>query len=186
MLKPQGYDQAQAATGEYEILPAGGHICIIKQANIGKTKESQKDVLIILFDIAEGEHKDFYKRNFERRAMENSEAKWQGIYRQLTEGKSLPFFKGMIDAIEKSNSPYKWNWDETSLKGKVFGGVFGEEEYEGNDGKVHTSVKCRFVRTVETVKSGKFSMPDKKLLSGSSKQSGFALIDEENSDDLPF
>ena len=186
MRKPDGYDQSQAATGEYEVLPVGGHICIIKQAKVDKTS-TEKEVIILVFDICEGEFKDYYKRNFDRRKENNAEAKWQGTFRQLTEGKSLPFFKGMIDAIEKSNGSYKWNWDEATLKGKIFGGVFGEEEYEGNDGKTHTSVKCRFVRTVEAVKSGKFSMPDKKLASGSSnsqQQGGTGPIDKD--DDLPF
>jgi hypothetical protein len=186
MNKPQNYDTTQAATGEYEILPAGGHVCIIKQAKVDTTS-TNKEVLILVFDIWEGEFKDYYKRNFERRKESNPDAKWQGIFRQLTEGKSLSFFKGMIDAVEKSNGSYKWNWDEATLKGKVFGGVFGEEEYEGNDGKVHTSVKCRFVRTVEAVKTGKFSTPDKKLVSGSSSQSNFALVDPiDEDDDLPF
>ena len=185
MQKPEGYDTTQAATGEYEVLSAGGQVCIIKQAKVDKTT-TDKEVIILLFDIYEGEFKDYYKRNFDRRKETNPDAKWQGTFRQLTEGKSLPFFKGMIDAIEKSNSGYKWNWDEATLKGKVFGGVFGEEEYEGNDGKTHTSVKCRFVRTVEAVKSGKFSMPDRKLTSGSSnvQVNGFAPIDEDDS--LPF
>ncbi len=185
MRKPDGYDQTQAATGEFEILPAGGHICIIKQAKVDKTS-TEKEVIILVFDIYEGEFKDYYKRNFDRRKENNAEAKWQGTFRQLTEGKSLPFFKGMIEAIEKSNPGFKWDWDETKLKGKVFGGVFGEEEYEGSDGKIHTSVKCRFVRTVEAVKSGKFTMPDKKLASGSNsqQQGGFTPIDED--DDFPF
>lgn len=187
MKKPEGYDQTQAATGEFEILTAGGHICTIKQAKIDTTSTG-KEALILVFDISEGEFKDYYKRNFDRRKEGNPDAKWQGIYRQLTEGKSLAFFKGVIDAIEKSNPGYKWNWDEATLKGKIFGGVFGEEEYEGNDGKTHTSVKCRFVRTVEAIKSGKFTIPEKKLASGSSnsQQHGEFNPADEDLDDLPF
>jgi hypothetical protein len=189
MKKPDGYDAAQAATGEYEILQAGGHVCIIKQAKVDKTA-TDKEVIILVFDIYEGEYKEYYKRNFDRRKENNPEAKWQGTFRQLTEGKSLPFFKGMIDAIEKSNPNYKWNWDETTLKGKLFGGIFGEEEYEGNDGKTHASVKCRFVRTVEAVKTGKFSMPEKKLSSSNDGhvqnfgQSSYEPVGED--DELPF
>lgn len=38
--------------------------------------------------------------------------------------------------IESSNQGYKWDWNESSLRGKLFGGVFGEKEYEidGNTG----------------------------------------------------
>lgn len=183
MKKPEGYDTTQAVTGEYEALTIGGHICKIIRAVLQKTTTG-KEIFILQFDIAEGEFTNYYQRNYDRRKEGNSEAKWQGLYRQLTEGKSLPFFKGMVEAIEKSNN-FKWDWKEESLKGKVFGGVFGEEEYEGNDGKVHTSVKCRFVRTVEAVKTGKFSMPEKKLLSSNSQNSGFQSVDEDP-DDLPF
>ena len=45
-------------------------------------------------------------------------------------------FKTFIYHIESSNTGYKWDWNESSLIGKYFGGVFGEKEYEvdGNSG----------------------------------------------------
>ena len=184
MNKPEGYDSTQAFTGDFETLPGGGHICFIRQAKLDKTS-TDKDVLILLFDIFEGEHKDFYKRDFERRKESKPDAKWQGTYRQLTDGKSLPYFKGMITAIENSNSGYKWNWDEATLKGKVFGGVFGQEEYKGNDGKVHMSTKCRWVRSVEQIRKGT-EVPEIKRLAGGNTSAGYAPIDEQEQDDLPF
>lgn len=188
MNKPQDYDATQAFTGEYETLSSGGHVCIIKQAKIDKTQKTDKDILIIMFDIYEGENKDYYKRDYERRKETNAEAKWQGTYRQLTDGKSLPFFKGMITAIENSNPGYKWNWDEATLKGKLFGGLFGQEEYQGNDGKVKMSTKCRFIRSAEQVKKG-LEVPEIKRLSGSTSaqnehSTGFNVDSEES--DLPF
>ncbi len=168
MNRPTGYDEATAFTGEeFESISLGGHVCIIKQAKIEQTKKTNKDVLIILFDIYEGEQKDFYKRLFDRKKEGNADAKWQGVYRQLTDGNSLPFFKGMITAIENSNSGYKWNWDESTLKGKLFGGVFGQEEYQGNDGKIKLSTKCRFIRSVEQIRKG-VEVPEIKKLAGNS------------------
>lgn len=165
MRKPEGYESATAFTGEFETLPAGGYVCRIIKATVEQTKESMKDVLIILFDIAEGEYKDFYKKQFDRKKADNPDAKWQGIYRQLTEGKSLSFFKGMITAIENSNPGYIWDFDETKLKGKLFGGVFGQEEYKGNDGNIKLSTKCRIIRSVEQIQKG-VDIPEIKKLAG--------------------
>ena len=36
--KPQGYDQAPAYTGEFQQLPKGKYVCVIKQA---ATKDSK-------------------------------------------------------------------------------------------------------------------------------------------------
>lgn len=160
----ENYEKAEAFTGDYETLEPGGYICKILQV-----KAEDKDygtLLRIGFDIVEGEHKDYFKRLLDKKKVTNPDAKWAGMYYQTIKSDDLRYFKGFITAIENSNSGYKWNWDEATLKGKVFGGVFGEEEYKWNDGKTHTSVKCRFVRTVEDIKSGKFSIPEKKLSGG--------------------
>jgi hypothetical protein len=182
MQKPQGYDQAQGMTGESSALPAGGYICKILQAKVDKSKKGN-DMLIILFDIAEGDHKDFYKKQFESKKSSNPEAKWQGIYRQLVDGDNLPYFKGMVLAIEKSNN-FSWDFDEKKLAGKLFGGVFGQEEYKGNDGKTHLSTKCQWIRTVEQIRSGNFKIPDVKRLAGGNSAAGFTPLEED--DELPF
>ena len=56
--KPKGYDEAPAYTGEFQQLPKGKYVCVIKQVT---TKESSNgnEQFVILYDIAEGEHKDF-------------------------------------------------------------------------------------------------------------------------------
>lgn len=169
MKKPQGYDAAQAITGEFRSIAPGGHICIVKQAKEDRTKTG-KEVLIILFDIVEGESKDFYKEQFDRKIATNPESKWQGVYRQLTEGASTPFYKGMISAFETSNPGYKCfigdNFDVSTLKGKLFGGVFGQEEYEAQNGDIKLATKCMFIRSVDQVRKG-VKVPDIKRLNDS-------------------
>ena len=87
------------------------------------------------------------------------------------DGNSTPFFKGLITAIERSNPGFIWNWDENSLKGKLFGGVFGREEYMGTDGKPRWSCKVRFVRSVEGVED--VSAPEDKPLSNHPAQPAY-------------
>lgn len=192
MQKPNGYEQAQAFTGEFETLSPGGYVCRIKQATESSTPNGAA-LLIILFDIDEGPHKGFYQRQFDRKKAAGQDAKWTGAYRQLTEGKSLPFFKGVITAIEDSNSGFKWDWNEVALKGKLFGGVFGEEEFLKTNGDIGVSVKCTQVRSVESVRKG-VEIPKRRTVKTDSNQpalstepvgAGFYGLNE-NDEDLPF
>ena len=62
--KPQGYDEAQAYTGESMQLPAGLYVCKIRQVNETQTQNGRPQ-MAILVDVAEGEHNDFYQAQFE-------------------------------------------------------------------------------------------------------------------------
>ena len=64
MNKIQGYDEAQAYTGESRALPAGKYICEIKGAKVVKTSTG-KEQLVLQLDIAEGEYKDHYGNLYE-------------------------------------------------------------------------------------------------------------------------
>jgi hypothetical protein len=164
MLKPQGYDEAEIITGDFKKITLGGHVCQIKNARIEATTTG-KEVLVIQFDIANGDCANFYTEDYQRRFLTNPDAKYHGVYRQLTEGNSVKFFKGLLTAIENSNEGYKWNWDEKTLKGKFFGGVFGEEQYLNSKGEAKMSTKCRFIRSVEQVLAG-VKVPEPKMLKG--------------------
>ena len=93
--KPAGYDEAAAYTGEFQQLPKGKYVCVIKQVT---TQESRNGNLqfVLLYDIAKGEYKDFYKKMFESDKAQNPMgAKWRGVFKQNigytnpTEGSSL-------------------------------------------------------------------------------------------------
>jgi len=184
MKKYADYDKTEAFTGDYEQLEPGGYVC-----KILKVVLEEKDyghLLRIGFDIAEGEHKDFYKRQFARKKESNADAKWPGMYYQTVKQDDLRFFKGFIVAIENSNPGFKWDWDEQKLTGKLFGGVFGEEEFEIKQGKkageIGTVVKCRYIRTVEQVRNG-VDIPEVKRLTSVTSAGTSADLSE---DSLPF
>ena len=152
MIKiPEGYDNAPVyGTGEFENITSGGHICRIRAVREETTNGTRQ--LIVAFDLAEQDAQaGFYQRQYAQRLQSDVNAKWPGVYRQGIDGKGTPFFKGFITAVERSNPGYLWNWDENTLKGKLFGGVFGREEYMGTDGKSHWNSKIRFVRSVDDV-----------------------------------
>lgn len=184
MNKPQGYEEAQSFTGDFEQLELGGHICQITGVKIENTPNTGAEVLVIAFDIAEGEQAGFYQRRFDEDRKTNKEAKWKGVYRQFTQGNSTPYFKGMIENIEKSNEGYKFNFDEKSLVGKVFGGVFGREQYKAQNGKLKFATKCMAIRTVETIRNG-IEAPADKLLN-EQQNNDFFNPTTDSDDDLPF
>lgn len=190
--KPAGYDEAQVY-GDFEKLPLGGHVCKIKTTRIDSYDWG--NVLILAFDIAEGSTSDgFYQRNFTAQQPENR--KWKGTYRitipaenpaDEKEAKTVSIFKTAMDCIEKSNPGYVWNWDESSLKGKLFGGVFGRKEYDF-EGRHGFYTECRFIRSVEEIKKG-VEIPEDKLLSGARQQNdnaGYNDVPPLTDDDLPF
>ena len=156
MEKPAGYDEAQSF-GEFETLPAGGYKCLIKKVVCEKSQNG-KEFLKIGFDIAEGQYKDFYQRKFENDTREDK--KWSGIWVLFTEGynpgTTNPKFKGLITSVEASNPNFKFNFDEQTLVNKKVGIVFREEDFEGFDGQVHTSVKPFFQYLMRKQKKPKY------------------------------
>ena len=60
-LKPKGYDEAQPVSPEVEKLPPGGYVVSIMNAKVQTYRWG--NVLVIAFDIIEGEQTGFYKRN---------------------------------------------------------------------------------------------------------------------------
>lgn len=186
MRKYEGYEQAEAFTGEFETLEPGGYVC-----KILKVQAEEKDygtLLRIAFDIAEGEHEGYYRRRFDQKKQYDETAKWPGMYYQTVIQDDLRYFKGFITSIEASNPGFKWNWDEKKLAGKLFGGVFAEEEYEKQNGEIGTIVKCRFVRSVDAIREGKFKVPEKKRLQNSSPTTNYISqdISQDILDELPF
>lgn len=187
MEKIEGYDEAQALTGEYERLEAGGYICKIISAKEEKSSTGKR-MLVLALDIAEGEKKDFFRNRFKEDA--NPEKKWPagGIYRQMLEGeKAAGYVKGMMTSLEESNKNFKWDWDENKLKDLKCGAIFGEEEYEKMDGSIGTTVKAKFIRSVKCIENGKFTVPEKKKLARNENAFGdFQTVSEDTDDDLPF
>lgn len=183
MNRPNNYDTTDAFTGDGQRLTVGGKICTIVNAYETQSKTG-KPMLALEFDIAEGEEKGFYEA-----AQQQYGGDWRGVYRQGTldkDGNCSPFFKGMISAIEESNDRYKFDFNEKTLIGKKFGGVFGEEEYTGKDFTIKTAVKLMQIRSTDAIRKGNFKIPPKKTVSGTAQpvvDKGFSDVDGET---IPF
>ena len=187
-----GYDNVKASTGEKLTLPPGGYVLKILDAKV-ESRGNGSEQMIISFDIEEGDHKDFFKRQYA--GQQGEDKKWKGTYRlwlpkddgteqdEWTKKK----FKSMIVAVEESNKDFHWNWDESKLKNKLVGGIFNEKEYsfKGYNGFF---TQCHHMCDVETIRSGGFKVPKQTLLKGSSESSAdvFTSVPEGITEELPF
>lgn len=163
--KPQGYDAAPAYTGESAQLPKGKYVCVIKQVAT-KASTDGNEQFVILYDIAEGEYKDFYQKLYDAdRAQNAANAKWRGVFKQNMEGKGISWFKGVITSIERSNN-FTFQWDrennEATLKGKKFGGLFRRRQFETEDGKRPFVTELFRVRSVAGLAEAE--VPEDELL----------------------
>lgn len=172
-----------AVDGERRGLAAGGYVCgITRVENVAASQ-----YLKIEFDIAEGENKNYY------RELQKNYGFWGGSFVRSYKEKALPFFKGFITCVEKSNNGYRWNYDENGLCRKLVGLVLGEEEYWSEmHGEVRTRLTVSAVRSIDDIRQGNFTVPEIKRLAGTpaagaaqgmSFQSAPLVNDE---DDLPF
>lgn len=155
------YDSARAYGGSgAPYLTPGGHICRILGARQEKAK-SGADMIVIAFDISEGgEFDGYFAKRHERSKDFNADAKWPGIFRtsiMTRDGKTNSYFKGLIVAVEESNTGYSFkaaNFDESTLKGKMVGFNFGIEEYMGRDGSIRETVRASWAVSVSRVLEG--------------------------------
>ena len=186
MEMPKDYEETVGFTGEFETIKLGGHICKIISAKVEKSR-TNKDMLVIAFDIVEGENEGYYQRRFDEAVKFNGiNAKWQGVHRLMitdNEGKCNKFFKGFMTSVEASNQGYKFTGDESTLKDKKFGAIFGREQYEALDGTYKFATKIRFVRSIDNIKNAE--IPEDKLLPPKS-DIAFEEYASNESNDLPF
>ena len=172
-------------------LPAGGYVAKILNAKV--EEYSWGEVLVISFDVAEGEYKDFFSKQYKENTREDK--KWKGNFRLTVPQESNQYFDSQkrtfgnaIWAIEESNPSFRWAWDENALKGKMVGVLFRNYEYDV-DGRQGWSTECCTFVSVEDVRTGNFKQPKDKPLrnktANNAAESNFSALDDLDAE-LPF
>ena len=192
------FDKVEAkGMDDFRGLPIGAYECVIKDARLNHNEETGKNTLKISIDIASGEYKDYFLKAYETDT--RIDRKWNNnaIRYIAYEGDNVAFFKGFITIVENSNVGYKWNWEESTLKGKKLVGVFQYEEYEKQDGTKGIKVRLNKFRSLDKLKEIEVS-DSIKMLDGSyvsyddymerkeDKFADFKDCVEINPDSLPF
>lgn len=179
----------RSATGS-DPLPVGGYVAKIMNAEV--KEYNWGEVLVISFDIAEGDYKDFFANQY--KANTNEDKKWKGNFRINVPQESNKWFESQkrsfgnaIACIEESNSGYHWDWDETKLKGKTVGVLFRNFEWEVN-GNAGWSTECGCFISADDVRNGNFRMmKDRPLKNRTTTQTAtFETVEAISDEDLPF
>lgn len=190
-MKPyNGYKAERKSTRA--LLPAGGYVAKILEA-----KEVTYDwgsMLQLSFDIVEGEHKDFFAKDYKSQTGEDK--KWRGVFRLSVpkdDGSEKDEWtkRGFNDAmacIEQSNPGYQWNWDEKSLVGKLAGVIYRNREWEMN-GRSGWTTEAGRITDANDIRSGTFKPLEDKPLE--KKNGAYAMPAQNNwvtadNSDLPF
>ena len=189
--------KSEASGKKFPMLPAGTYVAAIKNVKIDGNEPDQQ--LVLRLDIIEGEWAGYYTKRYENDSHsagfnQNYQASYKGDLRiqipNPANGKrqhpewDIRTFNNAIWCIEQSNNGYKWDWNETGLKGKTVGINVREGTYNGNPytqiGRLEVADNVR-KRIVQTMKA--------KAPTGSSQvvttdpQTGFVGVE---TDELPF
>ena len=152
-MKKLNLDKVQEFT-PFEKVEAGGYICGIYAVE----DVPEKEYLKISYDIVEGEKKGFYSKL-------KKEKGWElPMFIASYKESALPFFKGTITSVEKSNKGFKFDNDESKLVGKKIGLVLFEKERINNKGKKVVEMRVDKAHSIDAIKSGDFEIPERETI----------------------
>ena len=193
MKQFKGYERKEQV--DYEPLPKGAYVIKILNVKEEANKNTSGTHLKMAFDVAEGDYAGFYKNAFESDTREDK--KWNNdavIYLSVPEDNSpqwlIDTFNKFMTAVEDSNEGYHWNWDENTLKNKLIGAKFCNEQSE-YDGKIYDHTKAKWFIAAKKVRDGKYGkLPNDKLIQSSGSPAGSSdfmnIPDNISDEEIPF
>jgi len=172
----------------FENPPSGGYVFTVVEAEQTSTRNAGRPMVTVKLDIAEGPHKGAF-------------AKFPKPYRQMMDGDSQAYFKGMLKNFALSNPETKMaqviftnrdgskGFNAAALVGMRIGGNLREAEYQKQDsGEIKVGLEISFLGAVKDVPLMK-PLALKKLAgsNGSSRPTGPASAGGYPADwDLPL
>ena len=190
------YDKSKRKKS-FQALPKDAYVIKIKSAR-EDTWPSGDRCLRIAFDIAEGEYKDFYQKQFDSNPNEDKKWPMDAVFtlnipadgsQQYVWDNWNTFFAD----LEDSNGGFAFGGDLKTLKGKVIGGLFHIRQSE-NNGTVYDHTVMKWTRPADDVRSGKFGkLPNDKLIEGGKGRTsaatdadGFMVIPDGEDEEFPY
>lgn len=175
----EGYNEVEVTEfgDKPEDIKPGAYVLKIMNAKIERYSADSVAVKLA-FDIAEGEFKGYFAKLYEynKSGQYAENAKWKGTFNIFYPTSSDPerkkqqtsTFKRAITAINDSNTqkidPAK-KFSLDAFKGKLVGAAFGTVDHEWN-GNNWTRCECRWLVSVDKVRSGEVDTPKHKGLKG--------------------
>ena len=192
MIKVPSYNKENRKKyTSFEQLPKGAYVCKILHIE-QQTSKKGNEMIVINFDIAEGEYKDFYKKQYE--ANTNEDKKWSYdaiMYLTIPSEGCLPFITEQWDTfwanIEDSNNGYVFDGNEKKIVGKTFGGVFRIEQTEASNGNIYDHTILFRTAISQDVREGKITkLPKDKLVGNEGSPEDFVSVQADSAEDLPW
>lgn len=153
----------------FERLPKGAYVVKIMGAKEDPNKNGSGSHLTIYFDIAEGEYKGFYNKQFESNTSEDRKWPNDAIFYLTVPADGAQAYvwdnwNTFFADLEDSNSGFVFSGDLKALKGKLIGGKFAIEQSEYK-GKVYEHTKLMWTCVADDIRQGKpGTMPNDKLI----------------------
>lgn len=201
MNKPQNYDSTSAA-GDYEKIKLGGHKMVIKQVS-EKKSQGGLDMLVILFDFAEGdEQAGYFMKQFENdirpdKKYPNAGTNYMIIDENVDYG--VRNLKTFITCVEKSNPGFTVKWGDNfgqQFKSKLIGGVFGVEKdwYDNREINRHKLARFRSIEGINdadipkerTTKAYDDHLKGEAIMGANPAGTDFMNIPDGIDEELPF
>lgn len=187
------FETAQIRTGAvFDQLPKGAYVIKIKKAEECDNKNGKGSHIKVAFDIAEGEYKDFYQKQFDAVTAEDKHWPYDAVHNLPAPDNDSPqwminSFGTFIAALEDSNDGYHWDWNEAKWKGLVLGALFRIEQSE-NNGTVYDHTRPFWFRKAQDVRDGKFGRLPKDKLVEAKKPSPDELmsVSESEESEIPW
>ena len=174
MKEIKNYNDYEANEVVSSGLEKGIYVCKI----VGVKDVPEKEYLEVKLDVARGPQAGFFTK------LATDTWPNQGIWRASYKETATKFFKAFMTAVEKSNTNYRWDWNEQSLVGKQCVAVFAEEEYLNKENEVKVSVKIREIRSLDALSKNEIKMPELKKLKNVPTVT--AQVAEISDEDVPF
>lgn len=139
MRKPRNYDSTAIFGGGYEAIPNGNYKMRICRMDETTAKTSGAPMLQVWLDVAEGEHKGRYQREYDA----NSKYGWGMVFNVMVEdkdGNCHRALKTFINAVAESNRGFDEDiiWDDhfcDYFMGCALGASIRREEYINQKGE---------------------------------------------------
>jgi hypothetical protein len=193
MIKVPSYNKDNRKKPTYfSQLPKGAYVCKILHIEERESKKGNP-MIVFQFDIAEGEYKDFYKKQYA--ANENEDKQWSfdaTYYLNVPYEGCKPFLTEQWDTfwanIEDSNNGYVFDGNEKKIVGKTFGGVFRIEQTEANNGNIYDHTRLAYTTVSQDVRDGKVTKLPKDKLVGNEPidTDAFVNVTSDTAEDLPW
>ena len=192
--KYAGYE-AKRASNFVQLPPEGVYIGKIIEVRVEPSYDKTHDQIVLLLDITEGEYANRYTEQYNDAKERFDNAKSKGVLRITVPEEDDPADKAWIKktfesnlwAVEQSNPPYQWDWDEKKLKGKKVGLNVRKRFYTYN-GTDRETTEIAQLESIEEVRAGKVKVrqPRDSRTNNTENNGTDSYEDVTNSVEVPF